>query len=110
MIKDAKENAIALVFVAIGAIGVWRTQPRLATKVHEVKAREDVYALPPPRELNALTLGYRSSAVDLLWAKLLVEYGIHWGEHRNFTDLDNYIHASRQEACAAQARSVGSDG
>ena len=66
-------------------------QPRLAHTVHEVKAREDVYALPPPAELKTMTLGYHAAAVDMLWAKLLVEYGIHWGEHREFPDLNNYL-------------------
>ena len=87
----AKENAIALVFAAFGAMGVARLQPGLATEVHAVKAREDVYALPPPRELKVLALGYNSAVVDQLWAKLLVEYGVHWVEHRNFPDLNNYI-------------------
>ena len=87
------ETAITLIFAGIGAIGVARMQPRLASTVHEVKAREDVYALPPPRELTAMTLGYHAAAVDQLWAKLLVEYGIHWAEHRDFADLDNYVDA-----------------
>ncbi|MGH7286177.1 MAG: hypothetical protein ACRELY_32055 [Polyangiaceae bacterium] len=87
------DTAITLVFAGIGAIGVARMQPGLAGAVHEVKARDDVYALPPPRELRAMTLGYHAAAVDQLWAKLLVEYGIHWVERREFSDLDNYIEA-----------------
>ncbi|MEO8877373.1 MAG: hypothetical protein ABI461_17395 [Polyangiaceae bacterium] len=87
----AKQDAIALVFVALGALGVHYTQPSLAATVHNVKAREDVYALPPPRELKFLALGYNSAVVDQLWAKLFVEYGIHWVEHRNFPDLNNYV-------------------
>ncbi len=89
--KLAAHDAIALVFVAFGALGVSRMQPALASTVHSVKARDDVYALPPPRELKAMTFGYHAAAVDMLWAKLLVEYGIHWGEHRDFLELDNYI-------------------
>ena len=77
--------------IAAGALGVGWLQPRLAGAVHRVTAREDVYALPPPAELRALTLGYHAAATDMLWAKLLVENGIHHSEHRAFPDLDRYI-------------------
>jgi hypothetical protein len=49
-----------------------------------VKEGEEVYALPPPPQLKALVFGYDAATVDLLWAKLLVEYGIHWHEKREF--------------------------
>ncbi|MEO8800881.1 MAG: hypothetical protein ABI551_23520 [Polyangiaceae bacterium] len=89
----AKETAVSLLLAAAGSAGVAFLQPGLAARVHDVKEREDVYALPPPTELKLMTLGYKAAVVDQLWAKMLVEYGIHWGEHRNFTSLDNYIDA-----------------
>jgi hypothetical protein len=76
--------------LAVAAAGVGRTQPRLATVVHEVKERADVYALPPPQQLRAIALGYDAATVDLLWAKLLVEYGVHWHEKRELHP-DNYL-------------------
>jgi len=84
-------GAALLAILAGGVIGVGWLQPRLARDVHGVKAREDVYALPPPGELRAMTLGYRAAATDLLWAKLLVENGIHHTERRAFPDLEKYI-------------------
>src|SRR5437660_1703747 len=60
---------------------------------HDTKAREDVYLFPPPNQLRAVTLGYRAAATDLIWAKLLVEYGMHWQEKRDFPDLDRYVDA-----------------
>jgi hypothetical protein len=75
------------------AVGVARTQPRLAATAHEVKERDDLYALPPPAQLRAITLGWDAAAVDLLWAKLLVEYGIHWSERREFKDVPKYVDA-----------------
>jgi hypothetical protein len=77
----------------MAAIGVARTQPRLAAIAHEVRERDDLYALPPPAQLHAATLGWDAAAVDLLWAKLLVEYGIHWSEHREFKDVPRYVDA-----------------
>lgn len=82
---------IALLAVAI--LGVMRLQPQLAAVAHETKLREDVYVLPPPQELRAMTLGYHAAAVDLLWAKLLVEYGIHHAERRPFPHLERYLDA-----------------
>ncbi len=82
----------ALLFVGC-ASGVAWLQPSLAARTARIKAREDVYVFPPPRELRAATLGYVAAATDLLWAKLLVEYGIHWSEHRPFPDLDRYLDA-----------------
>jgi hypothetical protein len=83
---------VALLFAA-SALGVARLQPRLAKTTAAIKAREDVYLFPPPSELRAATLGYVAATTDLLWAKLLVEYGIHWSEHRPFPDLNRYLDA-----------------
>jgi hypothetical protein len=75
------------------AAGVAYTQPRLATTAHEVKANDDVYALPPPAQLRAATLGWTAAAVDMLWASLLVDYGTHWSEHRDFKTIPRYVDA-----------------
>jgi tetratricopeptide (TPR) repeat protein len=79
--------------VAVSALGVARIQPRLAATVHEVKARDDIYLLPPPAELRAMTLGYRAAAADAIWAKLIVEYGTHWQEKRPFAEAPRYLDA-----------------
>jgi hypothetical protein len=52
-----------------------------------------VWLLPPPAELKAAALGYSAAGADLLWAKLLVEYGIHHSEHHPFPDLNLYLDA-----------------
>ena len=75
----------------VGVAGVALTQPSLAARLHDSKAKEDVYVLPPPTQLRAATLGHHAAAVDLLWAKVLVEYGMHMGEHRAFLDVTRYL-------------------
>ena len=77
--------------LGVSALGVARVQPRLAAQVHEVKQRDDVYLLPPPVELRAMSLGYRAALADAIWAKLIVEYGTHWQEKRPFTDAPRYF-------------------
>jgi hypothetical protein len=92
MIDRSTVGALLLLGVAVG--GVARVQPRLATAAHALREHDmDLYALPPPAELHAATLGWDAAAVDLIWAKLLVEYGTHWSERRNFTDVPKYVDA-----------------
>jgi tetratricopeptide (TPR) repeat protein len=84
---------LVVVLFALSLLGVARLQPRLAATTKSIKAREDVYIFPPPAELRAATLGYVAAVTDLIWAKLLVEYGIHWAERRSFPDLNRYVDA-----------------
>lgn len=81
----------ALAFALAGAVGVALVQPGLAGNVHKLRQRDDVFLLPPPPQLRAMTLGYRSAAADLVWAKLILEYGVHWQEKRPFPDVTRYI-------------------
>jgi hypothetical protein len=93
-VKRGEVATFALLAV-LGACGVAVTRPRLAAIVHDAGAtpRDDVYLFPPPGVLKLLTLGYDAAAVDLLWSKLLVEYGTHWQEHRPFVDVPRYLDA-----------------
>ena len=83
---------VVAALLAVSALGVARTQPRLAATAYNAKEKEDVYALPPPSQLHLFALGYDAAAVDLLWAKVLVEFGVHWHEKREFHP-DPYIDA-----------------
>lgn len=84
--------ATAALLVA-GMAGVALTQPSLARTLHDTKAREDVYLFPPPAQLQILTLGHGAAAVDLLWVKLRIEFGVHFIEHRPFPDVYHYVDA-----------------
>lgn len=81
----------ALACAAVAALLVTTVQPTLAADVHKVKQRDDVFLLPPPAQLRAATLGYTNAGADALWAKLIVEYGMHWQEKRPFPDVTRYI-------------------
>jgi hypothetical protein len=86
-------TAGAVFLMMCAASGVAATQPRLATSVHETKESYDVVAFPPPAQLRAALLGWDAAAVDMLWAKLLVEYGTHFAERREFTEIPRYVDA-----------------
>ena len=90
---SASGGVAAGLLLALAIAGVTATQPPLARVVHSVKERDDVSALPPAEEVRAATLGWDAAAVDLLWAKLLVEYGTHWSEHMDFKDVPRYVDA-----------------
>jgi hypothetical protein len=89
---SARSGALPAIAVALlCVIGISLTQPGLARNVRKVRQRDDVFLLPPPNQLRALTLGYRAAATDLLWAKLILEYGLHWQERRPFPDVTRYV-------------------
>lgn len=81
----------ALLLAAVAAVGIAVVQPSLAVNAHKVRQRDDAFLLPPPEQLRAMTLGYRAAATDLVWAKLILEYGVHWQERRPFPDAPRYV-------------------
>jgi hypothetical protein len=88
-----RASVVAGALLAVGVAGVAGLQPGLAAKAHAIKEAGDVYALPPPVELHAVTLGWDAAAVDLLWSYLLIEYGSHWSAHREFLETPKYADA-----------------
>jgi hypothetical protein len=89
---SARGGPWPMVLLAVaGVLGIALTQPGLARNVHKLHQRDDVFLLPPPAQLRAMSLGYRSAAADMLWAKLLIEYGIHGQEKRPFPDVTRYV-------------------
>lgn len=84
---------LAFAAVVLGILALAIIQPRLAAQVRNVKTREEVSALPPPKQVKAMAFGYKQSVVDLLWAKLIVEWGMAHHDKRPFPDLTRYIDA-----------------
>ncbi|MDB4942334.1 MAG: hypothetical protein JWP97_1868 [Labilithrix sp.] len=89
----SRELGMVLVAAFLGCAGVALVQPPLATAAHTQRQRDDVFLLPPPAEVRAMSLGYRSATADVLWAKLILEYGLHWQEKRPFPDATRYVDA-----------------
>lgn len=92
MSADRSRSILTSVIIAlVGVVGIALVQPGLAKGVRKVRQRDDVFLLPPPTQLRALTLGYRAAVTDLLWAKLILEWGLHAQEKRAFPDSTRYI-------------------
>jgi hypothetical protein len=88
-----RETLVTAVCLLAAAGGVGLLQPRLARAAHAAGERENDFSLPPPAQLRAATLGWDAAAVDVIWADLLVEYGTHWADHREFEDTGRYADA-----------------
>lgn len=88
-----RPTLVAVLAILVGVLGIAWVQPALATRMHAVTVREDVFALPPPKQLKAMSFGYHAAACDLVWAKLLLEYGVHWQEKRRFTEAPRFADA-----------------
>lgn len=87
-----REWIVSLFLAMSGIAGIGFIQPRLAASMTSKSVkRDDVFVLPPAKHLQAMTLGYRAAGADLLWAKLIVEHGVHWEEKRDFPDIPNYL-------------------
>ncbi len=87
----ARTDVVGLAMMALAAVGIAGVQPLLSRTVKQVKQVDEAVALPPPRQLRTMSLGYRAAAADLLWAKLLVEQGLANEQKRTFSGIRQYI-------------------
>lgn len=91
--RNSAPTLVSLALLALAAAGVAYLRPPLAARFHSVKTQHDVYTLPSPEQTVALSLGYRSALADLIFAHVLVSYGLHFQEHRRFEYVGNYLDA-----------------
>jgi tetratricopeptide (TPR) repeat protein len=88
-----KQHLIVGVVAALG-LAVALGSQRAGRRAHgEVALGDDAYLLPPPAQLERLSLGYRSALADLLWADLLVTQGLRLGERRRYGIGVEYLRA-----------------
>lgn len=86
--SNTKAGLIAGLVGALSLSGIALGQAPLALDAARARTKADIFYLPPAAQLKSMTLGYDAAACDILWAKLLVEYGRHWAEHRNLEHED----------------------
>src|SRR6185437_3122910 len=90
---DRADAARTAAVVLAAAVVIAMVRGPLFDVNKRVRERSDVYALPPPRQLVALSLGYRSALADVLWAHLLVSQGLHTEQHRRYGNLIRLLDA-----------------
>ena len=89
--QSRRSNVIALIAIALAAFSVNALRAPLNQRFFAVKVENDVFALPPPNQVVAMSLGYRSALADLIFAHVLVSTGIHIQERRGFEFVGKYI-------------------
>jgi tetratricopeptide (TPR) repeat protein len=87
--RQSTVRAAALMVLA--AVGVGSVRGPLARIERRVKETSEVYLLPPPEHVVALSLGYRSALADVLWAHVLVAQGFRMMEKRRFENLTRLL-------------------
>jgi tetratricopeptide (TPR) repeat protein len=90
---SAQSTARAVALMVLAAVGVGSVREPLAAIERRVKETSDVYLLPPPEHVAALSLGYRSALADVLWAHVLVSQGFRLVEKRRFENLTRLLDA-----------------
>ena len=86
-------DLLGLLSAALCAAAIGVVQPSAAAKLENIRLDDGAAALPPPKQLRAMTFGYHAAAADLLWAKLIAEYGIRSEQKRTFEALPRYLDA-----------------
>ena len=80
----------SVVALLLAVLSIAYARPRLLVTTRHQKA-SDIFALPPPSLLVALSLGYRSALADWIYTSTVVSYGIHAEEHRRFEYVGQYL-------------------
>jgi hypothetical protein len=86
-------SVAALILGTLSAISIGLLRAPLQARFHRVEVRSDALLLPPPEQTVAASLGYRSALADVIFAHVLVSYGIHFQEKRRFEFVGNYLDA-----------------
>lgn len=80
-----------MLVLAVSAFAVHVSRTRLAEPFHRLKVTRDSYSLPSPKQTVLLSLGYRAALADLIYAHVLVDYGVHFQEKRLFETVGAYL-------------------
>ena len=82
---------LALLLCALSMLGIASVRWRLNGQFLAATQTSDDYLLPPTNQTVTASLGYRSALADLIYAHVLVSYGIHFQEKHNFEFVGAYL-------------------
>jgi hypothetical protein len=84
-------GAFALLLAVLSVVAIASVRTRLVSHFESVALKSDDYLLPPTQQAVTASLGYRSALADLIYAHVLVSYGIHFQEKHNFEFVGSYL-------------------
>ena len=82
---------VCICLMALSAVGVQYFRAALLAPFTKLTTTHDVYTLPAPAHTAVLSLGYRAALADLIYAHVLVSYGLHFQEKRLFETVGQYL-------------------
>jgi tetratricopeptide (TPR) repeat protein len=85
------ETAVVLTLGALCIVGIGALRAPLTARFQSAVQKSDDYLLPPVAQTVVASLGYRSALADLIYAHVLVSYGIHFQEKHNFEFVGSYL-------------------
>jgi hypothetical protein len=85
------QRSIAWLLVLGAAWLLSSLRTELSADFKRVKAKSDAYLLPDVDQAYVASLGYRSALADLVYGHVLVAYGLHFQEKRNFELVGDYL-------------------
>ncbi len=91
--RKGPSQAFSLLIAGVAIACIAFVRPKLTAYFAASAVKHDVYPLPTPEQTVVLSLGYRSALADYLFAHVLVSYGIHFQEKRNFEAVGDYLDA-----------------
>jgi len=89
--RGAAGIVLAAVLLLASALAVTLLRRPLGVQYHKLRVTGDLYALPSPEQTVVASLGYRAALADLLYAKVLVEQGLHFQEKRLYEFVGQYL-------------------
>jgi hypothetical protein len=89
--RSWRNSVAAFGLLALCAAAVNGLRGPLNARLEATRVRNDTFALPPPRQVVTMSLGYRSALADLIFSHVLVSSGIHFQEKRVFEFVGNYL-------------------
>jgi len=84
---------VALILMALSALGIGFVRPALAARFQRLKVLADVYPFGSPDQMIVASLGYRSALADLVFVHVRIAYGLHFEEKRRFEFVGAYLDA-----------------
>lgn len=87
-----KQKLVCACLMLLSGLAVQYFRSALLAPFAKLRTTRDVYTLPAPTQTVVLSLGYRAALADLIYAHVLVSYGLHFQEKRLFETVGQYLH------------------
>lgn len=92
--KGHAKGAITAGLVLLASIAsVQYARAELEARLSGVKEAAEIYTLPPPEALPAVSLGYRSAMADWLFTKAIISHAMHAERKERFDAVADYLEA-----------------